>query len=323
MLVVDGYDFQLKNYNHDRTVKFWRCTNRTCRVLVHTNIENEFKRYGGKQSSHDHLPNPSATEVRNLREKMRRRAEKETTSLQKIAEEEVRQALLTGEALAVLPRINNLGMIFVFLLYVSKLIHILLSTFVLGHNLVHHRLKVAPPIPQSPHFAIPESYSKDYNNKDRLLLYDSDDMKFQSNQPADMRSEGRILIWSSDIQLNLLFNSEKLHMDGTFSTCPPQFDQVFIIQAFLHGSCKLNSFDYLSLHNIFIDIGVPVVYALLPNRKTPTYVHLFSILFGEAERLNKRFDPKIIMTDFEPGLTKAITIEVIYTIICRIPILLG
>ena len=72
MLVVDGYDFQLKNYNHDRTLKFWRCANRTCRVLVHTNIENEFKRFGGKLSHHDHLPNPSATEVRNLREKLRK-----------------------------------------------------------------------------------------------------------------------------------------------------------------------------------------------------------------------------------------------------------
>ena len=133
-----------------------------------------------------------------------------------------------------------------------------------------------------------------------------------------MRSEERILIWWSDIQLNLLFNNEKLHMDGTFSTSPPQFDQVFIIQAFLHGSCKLNSSDHLSLCNIFIATGVPVVYALLPNRKTPTYVHLFNILFREAERLNKRFDPKIIMTDFESGLTKAITMEVIYTIICGI-----
>jgi hypothetical protein len=42
---------------------------------------------------------------------MRKRAANETTSLQKIAEQEVREALLTGEALAVLPRVNNLGMI--------------------------------------------------------------------------------------------------------------------------------------------------------------------------------------------------------------------
>jgi hypothetical protein len=46
---------------------------------------------------------------------MRKRAENETTSLQIIAEQEVRQALLTGEALAVLPRINRLGMILIFL----------------------------------------------------------------------------------------------------------------------------------------------------------------------------------------------------------------
>ncbi len=114
MLVIEGYDFQLKNFNQDRTVKFWRCTNRACRVLVHTTLENEFLRYGGKLSCHSHLPNPSAYEVRNLREAMRKRAENETTSLKKIAEQEVRQALLTAEALAILPRINKLGMILLF-----------------------------------------------------------------------------------------------------------------------------------------------------------------------------------------------------------------
>lgn len=180
----------------------------------------------------------------------------------------------------------------------------MLLTSISGHNLIHHRRKVTPPIPQSPSFAIPEFYSKDYNNANRLLLYDSDDSKFQSIKLKDLRAEGRIWVWSSNVQLNLLFNSEKLHMDGTFSTAPPQFDQVFIIQAFLHGSCQLNSFAYFSLYDIFIETGVPVVYALLPNRKTPTYVHLFNVLFAEAERLNKKLDPKIVMADFEPGLAK-------------------
>ncbi|CAF1484531.1 unnamed protein product [Rotaria sordida] len=85
-----------------------------CRVLVHTTLENQFLRYGGKLSSHTHLPNPSVSEVRNLRKAMRKGAENRTTSLQKIAEQEVRQALLTAEALANLPRINNLGMILLF-----------------------------------------------------------------------------------------------------------------------------------------------------------------------------------------------------------------
>ncbi len=114
MLVIDGYDFQLKNFSKDRSVKFWRCVNRPCHVLLHKTVKNEFIRYGGKSSVHSHLPNPSASEIRNLREAMRRRAENEITSLQQIAEQEVRQALLTAEALAVLPRINNMGMILLF-----------------------------------------------------------------------------------------------------------------------------------------------------------------------------------------------------------------
>ncbi len=114
MLVIEGYNFQLKNFNQDRTVKFWRCANRTCRVLIHTTLENEFLRYGRNLSLHSHLPKPPASEVRNLREAMRKRAENETTSLQKIAEQEVRQALLTAEALAILPRMNHLGMVLLF-----------------------------------------------------------------------------------------------------------------------------------------------------------------------------------------------------------------
>jgi hypothetical protein len=158
MLDIEGYHFQLKNFSKDQTKKFWRCINRSCRVIVHTTLENEFICYGGKSSVHSHLPNPSAREVRNLREAMRKRAENETTSLQKIAEQEVREALLTGEALAVLPRVNNLGMLFFF--YVRDRFNYLLLIIVSGHNLVHHRRKATPPVPQSSSFIIPESFTR-------------------------------------------------------------------------------------------------------------------------------------------------------------------
>ncbi len=39
--------------------------------------------------------------------------------MQQIAEQEVRQALLTAEALAVLPNISNLGMAIVFLCHIN------------------------------------------------------------------------------------------------------------------------------------------------------------------------------------------------------------
>ncbi|CAF3481758.1 unnamed protein product [Rotaria sp. Silwood2] len=80
-------------------------------------------------------------------------------------------------------------------------------------------------------------------------------------------------------------------MDGTFRTSPPNFSQVFIIQAIHHGTY------------------VPVVYALLANRKAVTYVHLFNVLFAEPNKCNKKIDPLLIMTDFDPGIAKAIILE--------------
>jgi hypothetical protein len=110
MLTIDGYHFQMKDYNKTKTLKYWRCANRLCNVILHTNINDEFVRFSNNKSDHSHIPNPAALEIRNVREKMRKRAENELLPLQQIAEQEVREALLTGEALAVLPNILNLGM---------------------------------------------------------------------------------------------------------------------------------------------------------------------------------------------------------------------
>ena len=52
------------------------------------------------------------------------------------------------------------------------------------------------------------------------------------------------------------------------------------------------------------------MYALLPDRKAVTYVHLLNVLSEEARRMNKKFDPLLIMTDFEPDIAKAIALEV-------------
>ncbi|CAF3168703.1 unnamed protein product [Rotaria sp. Silwood2] len=98
---------------------------------------------------------------------MRERAENELLSLQKVAEREIRKALLTSEALVVLPRVANI---------------------------VHSRRIMNPPLPQSSSFFISGIYTKDYHNNDRLLLYDNDDPKFQINQLENVQSTGRILV---------------------------------------------------------------------------------------------------------------------------------
>ncbi|CAF4118183.1 unnamed protein product [Rotaria magnacalcarata] len=146
-------------------------------------------------TDHSHLPNTAALEIRTLREKLRQRAEHERLPLQEIAELELRAGLINSHA------------------------------FLLGHNLLHNRRKLMPPLPQSCDFNIPDEYRKDYLNRDRLLLHDSYDPQFQLHESVYKRPEGRILVWSSDVQLKLLFDSEKLYMDGTFCTAPPNFNQ--------------------------------------------------------------------------------------------------
>ena len=111
MLYIEGYQYQLKNFNQNKTVKFWRCAKRDYGVLLHTNLNDEFIRFSEKKINHTHLPNPSALEIRDLKEKMRERAEKELAPLQEIAEQEVRNGLLTGDALANLPNIFEIGIV--------------------------------------------------------------------------------------------------------------------------------------------------------------------------------------------------------------------
>ncbi|CAF4218278.1 unnamed protein product [Rotaria sp. Silwood2] len=198
---------------------------------------------------------------------MRQRAERELSSLQEIAEQEYKNVCVS-------------------------LMHLMSLFFsFLGRGLSQCRQKKLPSIPNSSSFIVPDIYTIYYLDRDRLLLHDSENPSFQFNSSDNIQPSGRILIWSSDIQLHLLFNSERLHMDGTFSSSPAHFDQVFIIQAIHHGSC------------------VPVVHSLLPDRKTSNYLYLFNILFDQAKKFNKKLDPVHIMTDFEPGLTKAILIQ--------------
>ena len=71
-----------------------------------------------------------------------------------------------------------------------------------------------------------------------------------------------------------------------------------------------NSNSFYTNEILFIAIGIPAVYALLPDRKATTYIYLFNVLFAEAKKFDKKFDPVLIVTDFEPGVAKAISLEV-------------
>ncbi len=80
------------------------------------------------------------------------------------------------------------------------------------------RRKKTPVIPTSCVFEIPVTYQQTLSEK-RLLSMD-----FYLKRGKD-----RVLVFASDQQLELLFDSDIIFMDGTFSTAPENFDQVFLI----------------------------------------------------------------------------------------------
>jgi hypothetical protein len=64
-----------------------------------------------------------------------------------------------------------------------------------------------------------------------------------------------------------------------------------------------------SLRNNIL-LVIPCIIALLPGRSSAVYQHIFDLLNDEAKELGLEFKPKILSTDFEPGLIKAIQFQV-------------
>ena len=111
LLIVNGYDVHLRNFNRKKAVKFCRCTNRSCNVILHTNLDNTFIKFSGTVTDHNHLLNPADLELRDLKRSMKTRATTELVPLKAIAEQEMRKALLTTEVVAILPGVDDIGMI--------------------------------------------------------------------------------------------------------------------------------------------------------------------------------------------------------------------
>lgn len=101
----------------------------------------------------------------------------------------------------------------------------------------------------------------------------------------------RLLVFASSFFLSLLFAAKSVCMDGTFQTVPLIFNQFYSLNFFYNG--KL----------------LPAVYALTKRRTTRVYQRIFSILHQEAEFLNRKFQPKELISDFETAVIQAAKIE--------------
>lgn len=111
---------------------------------------------------------------------------------------------------------------------------------------------------------IPEKFSKTIKG-DEFILYDSG------------ASNNRMIVFGTRENLRKLAHHRDWYMDGTFSSSPALFAQLFTIH-------------FLENRSAF-----PMVFALMPDRKQPTYERLFS----ELSTIEPTIDPQSVMVDFE------------------------
>ncbi|CAF4589173.1 unnamed protein product, partial [Rotaria socialis] len=191
VLVCDGYVYHLNK--SCSKVKYWRCENRLCAAVIHTDINDQFKVRKGDHSSH--LSSPEHIEILSLKSNIKQRVVTEATPIGRIYDEEVAKAQLSQTALSIVASAQD-----------AK------------SSLNRIRRLETPLLPKSCRFDIPTLYNHTIN-VERFLLYDK------------MRRNKRILIFATDDQLRVLFKAKHILMDGTFSSCPPFFDQVYTLHA--------------------------------------------------------------------------------------------
>lgn len=119
---------------------------------------------------------------------------------------------------------------------------------------------------------LPLAYTTTSRNENFLLFDSGSDCK------------ERMLVFGTKENLNLLQQAKHWYVDGTFKSVPSLFYQLYT----LHGIIRDN-------------IIVPFVYALLPNKKSSTYIKLLK----ELKILEPRLNPSTVMMDYEKAMVNA------------------
>ncbi|CAF4246001.1 unnamed protein product [Rotaria magnacalcarata] len=180
VLVCDGYVYHLNKLCSK--AKYWRCGNRLCAAVIHTDINDEFKVRKGDHSNH--LSSPAYIEILSFKSNIKQCVVTEATPIGRIYDEELVKAQLSQTALSVVASTQDAK---------SSLNRI-------------HRLET-PRLPITCRFDIPTLYNLTIN-VERFLLYDK------------MRRNKRNLIFATGDQLRVLFKAKQILMDGTFSLYP-------------------------------------------------------------------------------------------------------
>jgi hypothetical protein len=230
---------------------FWRCILRSCRGRMKTDEDRTSVEYDG---GHNHQPDLNNVLVREVKTRARKRAKLESTPVPTIYRQETATLAATPAAAAQMPTFQSIS-----------------------HTLYRERRSMFPPLPATRDALVLPQRFQETTTGERFLLKSG--------------RHNRYLIFASDDNLRELCNAQVLSMDGTFSSVPRIYQQLFTISAFFDNRL------------------LPLVYVLMSRKTMSAYVRMFQALKRSCQNLGVQLQPDDLMTDFETGLIPAIQQE--------------
>ncbi|CAF1528082.1 unnamed protein product [Adineta ricciae] len=277
ILSMGGYSYVVKNYG--KLFTKWECERRRngqcSTILIRTSDprNKDMLKIFSIEGEHIHDPTPHTVELRKFKQRVRNRCRQELSSPRMVYETELMKGQYSKEMLSILPTFYNIQA-----------------------QLYRIRLNHLPTSPTNSNFTLHSGFTMT-DQGHRFLLYDSNSVLMPYiSAPARV---GRILIFSSDLQLNILAKSKRVANDGTFQTASYTSQQNYIIVA-----------EYQEGHTGNTEAGtVPVVFCLCESKCYETYRLIMQILKTAMNTLKLLWKPASWMSDYENGLVKAIKEE--------------
>ncbi len=115
------------------------------------------------------------------------------------------------------------------------------------------------------------------------IVLDGDYVKTLDGKNVLAFDDGKIIGFATDDNLRLLCASNDVQCDGTFKTVPRLFHQLYTL--------------HVTLGSGDTEETVPVIYALLPDKRKETYRDLFMQVNANCQNFGLEFNPQKIRLD--------------------------
>ncbi|CAF1417777.1 unnamed protein product [Rotaria sp. Silwood1] len=258
MVFMNGFAYLYMSMAKETTG--WRCArrNENCKAVIHISKQTgQFSHWNG--IFHCHSSDARETRKRDILNKIKHRVLDEYISIKIIIEEEYRKANLSVEEKRMMPLPAQIE---------SGL-----------HKL---RRKSLPPMPQNQKFLVPSVYQETYSHQ-KFLIYDKRKTIYG----------GRLMIFASDEQLNVLYGSDVLFADGTFKMNVATRFIWLILNLFFGAGLACILFNWVAC-----DMKMPLILTNFISTYLPISSSLFNVPYVHINKISSSVIAKLIFNAF-------------------------